>query len=79
MRVNTEYDSHECDFNTHECDFYTQSTISTRRLGFYTQIVVSTHTKVILECMRVKMTLTSVINTRTSVISSSRVYFQHAL
>jgi hypothetical protein len=31
----------ECDFDTHECDydkiyFYTQSTISTRRVWFYT-------------------------------------------
>jgi hypothetical protein len=33
----------ECDFNTHKVDLFTQSTISTRRVWFYTQRVVSTH------------------------------------
>jgi hypothetical protein len=54
-----DYNTHECDFNTHKIDFCTQSTFSTSRVWFYTQSVVSTHTRVILRRMRVNMTLTN--------------------
>jgi hypothetical protein len=49
--------------------FYKQSKISTRRVWFYTQSVLSTHTRVSLIRMLVNMTLTSIISTR-SVIST---------
>jgi hypothetical protein len=74
-----DFDTNKCDNHKHECDFYTQSTISTRRVWFHTQSVVSIHTRVILKRMRVNMTLTSVITIRSSVISTRRVYFPHAL
>jgi hypothetical protein len=35
------------DYNRHENDFYLHSTIFTRKVWFYTQSVVSTHTRVI--------------------------------
>jgi hypothetical protein len=37
--------THECDFNKNKIGFYTQSKISTPRVWFYTQIVLSTHTR----------------------------------
>jgi hypothetical protein len=40
---------------------------------FYTQSVISTHTRVVLTRMHINMTLTSVITTRTSVIYTRRV------
>jgi hypothetical protein len=51
----------ECDFNTHKIEFYTQSTISTRRVCFL-------HTRVSLTRLRVNMTLSIVISTRSSEI-----------
>jgi hypothetical protein len=54
----------ECDFNTHKIGFYTQSKISKRRMWFYTQVVLSTYTRVSFKRMRVNMTLTSLIMTR---------------
>jgi hypothetical protein len=58
----------EFNFNMHECD------LNTLKIGFYfyTQSVVSTHTRVILTRMRVNMTLLSV-TTRTTVIYTRRV------
>jgi hypothetical protein len=76
-----EYDTHECDHNTHDCDFntrkidFTQSTISTRRVWFYIQSVVSIHTRLILTRMRVIMTLTCVKTTCSSVIYARKVQF----
>jgi hypothetical protein len=65
--------THEWDFNTHKIDFYTHGTISTGRVWFYMQSVLSTHTRVISTCVRVNMTLISVIRTRMSVIYTHRV------
>jgi hypothetical protein len=65
--------THEWDFNTHKIDFDTHGTISTGRVWFYKQSVLSTHTRVISTCVSVNMTLISDIRTRTSVIYTHRV------
>jgi hypothetical protein len=59
-----DYDSQDCDYNTQKIDFYPQSTISTRRVWFYTQIVVSPHTRAVWTLMRVITIRTSVISNR---------------
>jgi hypothetical protein len=45
---------------------------------FYTQSVVSTHTRIILTRMRVNMTLASVITVRSSVVCTRRAQFPYA-
>jgi hypothetical protein len=74
-RHERDYITHECDLNMHKIAFYTQSTISTRRVWFYTQNRDFTHTSPILTHMRVNMTLTSVITTRSIVIYTRKVQF----
>jgi hypothetical protein len=71
--------TNECDINTHKIGFYTQSKISTHRVWFYTQGVLFTHTRVSLTRMRVNIIFTSVISTRSSVISTLRVLVLHAV
>jgi hypothetical protein len=58
--------------------FQIQSAISTRRVYFYTQSVISTHTSLGLTQMSVIKTLTSVITTHANVINTRRVQFPHA-
>jgi hypothetical protein len=71
------FDAYDCDFNTHESDIYTQSVILTRMSVIMTLIRVKT-------TLRVEITLVcdvhthTVMNTRTSVISEHKVWFQHA-
>jgi hypothetical protein len=80
----------ECNFNTQKIGFYTQSKIShthskisIRKVLFYSQNCLSTHTRVSLTRVRVRirvnMTLTSVISTRWSVIPTRRVLLIHAV
>jgi hypothetical protein len=66
-----DFDRHNCDCITHECDSNIQSKISTRRVLFYTQSLLFTHTRVSLT----RITLTSVITTSSSVNSTHRVNF----
>jgi hypothetical protein len=62
-----------------DCDFHSQSVISTRRVWFYTQSGIYTHTSVILTRKSVIMKLTSVIHARSNVIYTRRMSFAHAV
>jgi hypothetical protein len=68
-----DFDRPGWDFNTHKIYFCMQSKISTRKEWFYHQSMASTYTKISKTHMRVNMTLTSVISTRSSVIFTCRV------
>jgi hypothetical protein len=77
-----------CDFNTHESDFYTQSKISADRVWFThaecnfdtyefdkDTLECDLYTKCVISTRRVISTRTSVIPTRTRLVSTRRVWF----
>jgi hypothetical protein len=65
-------DTHDCDFNTHKSDFYTQSVMLTR------MSVILHSRKKLWNHSSVWCSHTHCDDTRTSVISECKVWFQHA-